>query len=162
MPYPILPYRKYAVPAVSGMIEDYVCEPGTYYDLSSGAAPAEDFKDHTHLLFCLIEKLLEHISWIEGWLQMVRFGRRESLWQGEFPPRIECPNAWKARKQGKKDKLNRAREAMAMMQKVIGAGSFSEVMETASRQLRSEPFSTLTVARPAKFLTPHNWKFALL
>jgi hypothetical protein len=87
--------------------DDYVSEPGTYYELSSGAAPAEDFKDHTHLLFCLIEKLLEHISWIEGWLQMVRFGRRESLWQREPPPRKECPNAWKARKQGKKDMLHK-------------------------------------------------------
>lgn len=161
MPYPMLPYKKHTVPAVTGMIDDYISRSGTYFELASGAAPEEDFKSHTHLLFCLLERVLERIAWIEEWLQKVRFGRRESLWQGEAAPRKECPNAWKARKPGKADKLNRARTAVALMQRIIGEVSFSEEIELAGRQLLTAPISLLTSARVLDFLTPHNRELAL-
>jgi len=161
MPYPLLPYKSYTVVAATEMIDDYISEPGTYFELASGAAPEEDFKSHTHLLFCLLERLLEQISWIEEWLQKVRFGRGESMWQGEAEPRKECPNAKKARKPGKADKLNRARTAMSLMNRVIREVSFSEEIELAGRQLFKAPFSVLTCARVVGFLTPHKRELAL-
>ncbi len=161
MPYPLLPYKRYTVPALVGMVEDYISEPGTYYELASGAAPQEDFRDHTHLLFYALERLLDFISQIEEWLQKVRFGRKESLWQGEAAAVKECPNAWKARKVGKEMKLNRARGAMALMQKLMGEVSFTEEMERAMRQLMTAPFSLLTTAKEVKFLTPQNRELAL-
>ncbi len=161
MPYPLLPYKSYTVVAVTEMINDYISKAGTYFELASGAAPDEDFKSHTHLLFCLLERLLEQISWIEEWLQKVRFGRGESLWQGEAAPRKECPNARNARKPGKTDKLNRARTAMALMQRVIGEVSFSEEIEKAGRQMMRAPFSLLTCARVEDFVTPHKRELAL-
>lgn len=161
MPYPLLPYKTYTVQALAGMIDDYISKPGTYFELASGAAPEDDFKSHVHLLFCLLERLLEFISWIEEWLQKVRFGRRESLWQGAAAPRKECPNAWKSRKPGKAEKLNRARAAMALMNRVIGEVSFSEEAELAGRELRRGLFSLLTCARVVDFLTPQNRELAL-
>jgi hypothetical protein len=129
--------------------------------IASGAAPEEDFKDHTSLLFYLLKRLLERIPWIEEWLQKVRFGRGESLWQGEAAPRKECPNAWKARKPGKEGKLNRARTAMAQMQSLIGEMSFSEEIEKAGRQLLTAAFSPLTSARVSSFFTPHKRELAM-
>jgi hypothetical protein len=139
------------------MVDDYVSVCGSYKFLSSGAAPANDFCDHAHMLFQLVEQLLKQLGRIEEWLQKVRFGRAESLWHGEATAEKDCPNAEKARKRGKGEKLNRARSAMGLMEMVMGEGSFTE----RAWRFLAKPIVLLTSAKGAKLLTPQQREYAL-
>jgi len=156
----MVPYKQYTLPLLAAMAEDYLTVAGTYEGLASGATAEDDFDDHTHLLFKLIERCCELVNWIEEFVQKLRFRLKESLWQSEPAPMRKCPNAWKARKEGKESKLNRLRSAMELMN-TMDVGSFIERLQMAGAREKAEPFSLLTGAKTLRLLTPHNWELKL-
>lgn len=158
---PLVPYKQYTTDVIGAMAEDYLTVAGTYKGIASGAASDDDFDDHCHILFLVMERLCELINWIERWVQKLRFGLKESVWSSEVPENKACPNAWKARKEGKQDRLNRLRNAMEMWKTVSEEESFIEELQRQGSRDKAGPFSLLTNAKKLKLLTPHTWKSKL-
>ncbi|MBX9725176.1 MAG: hypothetical protein K2X81_27480 [Candidatus Obscuribacterales bacterium] len=158
---PMVPYKQYTTTVLAAMAEDYLTVPGTYKGLASGATSDNDFDDHCHILFLVIERLCELINWIEIWVQKLRFKFKESLWSSDNPKTKECPNAWKARKSDKEGKLDRLRNAMGLWKTVSEEKSFIEELQREGTRQKAAAFSLLTCAKRQKLLTPHNWKLKL-
>lgn len=141
--------------SLSELASVYLSEEKSYDHV--GWETSENESDgHRNLVFTVIERLCAMVEWITSFIEKERLKPAQSLWKRKKQePEEACPNAVRARTDGKRKKLNQLRDALGkyMRDKRKTMGEVIMELHRAAMQ-QAEPISLLTRAEAPRLLVP--------
>lgn len=158
----LVPYRQCSAELLGGLVWRYLLDGEMVYEEYEWASA--DGKGHRNLVFTVIEKLCQVYAYLGRYVAEAGLRPGESLWERAEPePDAECANSSKAKKEGKRVKLNQVAAVLMRFKRQSGrdgAGNVFGFLQRAGMRLRL-PISLLTGAKVVRLYAPHSLECGL-